>query len=89
MAVVFKPIINESGKGIFHLYPSLCKGCGLCIQKCPVQTIGWTETLGVFGTPTVASGHGKPCIACKTCQRVCPDCAILIIRKEDRKLNTD
>lgn len=85
MAVVFKPIIYEDGKGIFHLFPSLCKGCGLCIQKCPVKTIGWSDTLGVFGTPTVEPGHGKPCTACKTCQTVCPDCAILILRKEDQK----
>lgn len=85
MAVAFKPIIYEDGKGIFHLYPGLCKGCGLCIQKCPVDTIGWSDTLGVFGTPTVEPGHGDPCIACKRCEVVCPDCAILILPIDDKE----
>lgn len=85
MAVEFKPIIYEDGIGIFQLYPGLCKGCGLCIQKCPVNTIGWSDVLGVFGTPTVEPGHGDPCIACKNCQAVCPDCAILILRKPKQK----
>lgn len=82
MAVEFKAITKENGKGIFNLFPGLCKGCGLCIEKCPVSTIGWAKELGVFGTPVVEPGHGKPCIACGMCQRVCPDCAILIQKKE-------
>ncbi|NLK00916.1 MAG: 4Fe-4S dicluster domain-containing protein [Clostridia bacterium] len=82
MTVVFKAITKEDGAGIFHLFPALCKGCGLCIEKCPTDTIGWAKELGVFGTPVVESGHGRPCIACKMCQRVCPDCAIVIERKE-------
>lgn len=82
MAVEFKAITKDDGKGIFHLFPALCKGCGLCIEKCPVDTIGWAKELGVFGTPVVEPGHGKPCIACGMCQRVCPDCAILIDKKE-------
>lgn len=68
----------RDGKGIFHLFPSLCKGCGLCIEKCPVDTIGWSRELGFLGTPAVEPGHGKPCIACKLCELVCPDCAIYI-----------
>ena len=75
-----KAITKEDGKGRFHLFPGLCKGCGLCIEKCPVNTISWAEELGVFGTPTVEPGHGKPCTACKMCELVCPDCAILIER---------
>ena len=86
MAVVFKPVSFSNGKAIFHVFPGLCKGCGLCIEKCPVNTIGWSDELGAYGTPTVEPGHGKDCIACGMCQLVCPDCAILI-EKIDRKKN--
>lgn len=82
MTVTFEVITKTSGKGIFHLFPSLCKGCGLCIEKCPVKTIGWSEELGLFGTPVVEPGHGKPCIACGKCETICPDCAILIEKAE-------
>ena len=75
----FKSIVNESGKGKFYLFTELCKGCGLCIEKCPKQDIGWTDRLGIYGAPTVESGRGEEgCIACKTCQNICPECAILI-----------
>ena len=57
MAVKFKAITKEDGKGVFHLFPGLCKGCGLCIEKCPVNTIGWAKELGVFGTPVVEPGR--------------------------------
>ncbi|MBZ4687592.1 MAG: 2-oxoglutarate ferredoxin oxidoreductase subunit delta [Clostridia bacterium] len=85
MGVEFKAVTYQDGKGIFHLFPGLCKGCGLCIEKCPVDTIGWSDKLGVFGTPTVEPGHGKPCIACKMCQLVCPDCAIYIEKVNKEK----
>ncbi|MGI9953502.1 2-oxoacid:acceptor oxidoreductase family protein [Moorellaceae bacterium AZ2] len=80
-----EPIITEDGQGRFYLYPALCKGCGLCIEKCPVKTIGWARQLGAFGTPVVEPGHGEPCIACRQCQLVCPDCAIWIEGKGTRK----
>lgn len=83
---MWDPITIEDGSGIFHLYPDLCKGCGLCIEKCPVDTIGWSpNVLGVAGTPVVEPGHGRPCIACKRCELVCPDCAIFIEKKASQK----
>lgn len=86
MAVQFKAHLTENGKGMFYLFPALCKGCGLCIEKCPVDTIGWSDYLGVYGTPAVEPGHGKDCIACGICQTVCPDCAIRIEKiKKDSK----
>ncbi|KUK12658.1 MAG: 2-oxoacid:acceptor oxidoreductase, gamma subunit, pyruvate/2-ketoisovalerate [Moorella sp. 60_41] len=80
-----EPIITEDGQGRFYLYPALCKGCGLCIEKCPVRTIGWARQLGALGTPVVEPGHGEPCIACRQCQLVCPDCAIWIERRDGDK----
>ena len=51
MAVKFKAITKDDGKGIFHLFPGLCKGCGLCIEKCPVNTIGWAKELEYSALP--------------------------------------
>lgn len=63
---------------IFHLFPGLCKGCGLCIEKCPVDTIGWSDELAFLGTPAGEPGHEEPCIAYHICELVCPDMAIRI-----------
>lgn len=76
------------GRGIFYLFPALCKGCGLCLEKCPVDTIGWTNKPGFLGTLTPAPGFGDPCIACRLCEFVCPDCAIRIDKIAPDKIKT-
>ncbi|MDA8234477.1 MAG: ferredoxin family protein [Clostridia bacterium] len=84
MTTVFKIETQEGEKGFFHIFPALCKGCGLCIEKCPKKCIGWSKTLGVYGTPAVGADMAE-CIACGICQTVCPDTAIRIDRKEKNK----
>ncbi|QGG48658.1 4Fe-4S dicluster domain-containing protein [Heliorestis convoluta] len=76
----WKVYTTESGKGRFNLFPGLCKGCGLCIEKCPTDTITWSGKLGIYGTPAVEVQQDPACIACGICQNVCPDCAIVIER---------
>ncbi|HOB34811.1 MAG: 4Fe-4S binding protein [Firmicutes bacterium] len=71
---------SQPGKrASFNLFPDLCKGCGLCMQKCPVKIIIWSQDLGVYGTPAVETSDQDKCIACKMCENVCPDAAIRII----------
>jgi len=74
-----------TNKALFTIFCNLCKGCGLCITKCPVQTIVWDDTLGVYGTPTVTPRNEEECIGCGICEIVCPDAAIVIEkRKKDQ-----
>ncbi|WP_092481569.1 4Fe-4S dicluster domain-containing protein [Desulfoscipio geothermicus] len=76
----------ENGKAAFHIFPGLCKGCGLCIEKCPVNNLGWSQVLGVYGTPSVEPGHGeKECTACTICEIVCPDCAIYVEKLKNKQ----
>jgi len=79
--IKFDVIIQEGPKGFFIISPDLCKGCGLCPEKCPVDVIDWSEELGIYGTPMVEADM-KGCIACGTCQAVCPECAIKIIQRK-------
>lgn len=71
---------HENEKGYFMMFPDLCKGCGLCIEKCPTKVIYWSEELGFMGTPAVKP-RMEGCIVCGMCQTVCPDTAIRIERK--------
>lgn len=68
---------RESAKGFWAIFPDYCKGCGLCIVKCPVKCISWSEGLGVYGTPRVKADMEK-CILCGICQQVCPDTALRV-----------
>lgn len=75
------PYEVNNGKTIFNIFPGLCKGCGLCREKCPARALAWSARLGVYGTPTVAPDP-ELCKGCRTCELVCPDCAILVGRKD-------
>ncbi len=78
-------ISTKMEKANFHIFPEFCKGCGLCKEKCPNQTLVWSEKLGVYGTPTVKPKDEDSCIACLICEMVCPDGAIYIERLRKKK----
>lgn len=77
----FKPMIQETSKIRVTRFNALCKSCGSCIMKCPVNAISWNEKeLGMLGEPSIHIDLNK-CIGCETCERVCPDHAIEITNK--------
>ena len=80
--IEFAKKTTEGVKGIFTVSPELCKGCGLCIEKCPSQVIDWSDEFGVYGTITIYPKYIDRCTACKICELVCPDAAIDIKKKK-------
>lgn len=76
--------VESCGKGRanWYLFTDLCKGCGLCITKCPINKKGdnclqWSKEVGLYATPAVQPDSSL-CIACGTCELICPDSAIRI-----------
>ncbi len=49
-----------------------CKGCGLCIQDCPVKVIEVSPSLNSHGYHP-ARYKGEGCIGCGICFYVCPE----------------
>jgi NAD-dependent dihydropyrimidine dehydrogenase PreA subunit len=57
-----------------------CKGCGLCVEACPLKVITLSEHLNHYGYRT-AQYAGARCSACGICFLVCPEPgAIKILR---------
>lgn len=79
MNVAYKTFFFDSEKGTWTIFPALCKGCGLCKEKCPKNCLSWSSNLGIYGTPTVEPDMNE-CIVCGICAIVCPDCAIAVIK---------
>ena len=68
------------GKADWYMFTDLCKGCGLCIVKCPKKCLHWSKEVGLYQTPAVAPDP-EICIACGACAMTCPDSAIRIERR--------
>lgn len=64
-------------RGTWTVFVELCKGCGLCIEKCPTHVIRWSDRLSNYGTPRVEV-DADGCIVCNQCAMHCPDAAISV-----------
>ena len=63
-------------KGRIHIDQERCKGCSLCIEFCPKQSIFLSETLNMKGYFVASFNEEKECTACGTCAVMCPEVAI-------------
>lgn len=64
--------------GQLHIIPERCKGCGICIEFCPLQVLQLSHranTKGYF-LPGIAAGKEQSCVHCEFCSLVCPEFAI-------------
>lgn len=80
-----KPIFQTKHKSLFfkghgksaEIVPERCKGCGVCILKCPVSALKFSQDLGFYSLP-VPHVDLEKCIACGNCRNFCPDGAIAV-----------
>ena len=74
----FKKIEYEHGNIVWTTFPDICKSCGLCIVGCPMKCLSFDKEQNEYlGMPAVHCDIEK-CIGCGTCERVCPDCAVVV-----------
>lgn len=67
-----------TARGSWTIFPQLCKGCGLCIERCPTGVIRWSSEMGAYGTNRVTV-EAAGCMTCKICADYCPDAAISVV----------
>jgi 2-oxoglutarate ferredoxin oxidoreductase subunit delta len=65
-------------RGQVFLIPSRCKGCGICVEFCPLNVLGESTRANAKGyhLPEVKPGKEEACIHCQFCSLVCPEFAI-------------
>lgn len=68
-----------------HLVSKYCKGCGLCIDRCPTGTLQLVDAPGSKWGVKAAVDAQQFCIGCKMCEQSCPDYAIFVNIDETKK----
>lgn len=68
-----------------------CKGCNICIERCPVNALEESDRLNKKGISPPQLKKDNECNDCRLCELLCPDLAISVIsdkevKKEDKKI---
>ncbi len=71
----FKPKKTKLKNGSWTVFLGLCKGCGICLVKCPQKALYFGKEKGVYSTPAPEVDPQK-CKLCGICEIFCPDSAI-------------
>ncbi len=57
-----------------------CKGCELCIEACPEDTLGLADQINAKGYRFAVKVQDN-CTGCGNCALVCPEAIITVYRK--------
>jgi len=73
-------------KGNIEVDQNECKGCGLCVESCPVHGLELSADLNHYGVHTAELKPGL-CFGCGICYYVCPEPgAIKVYRRVAEKV---
>lgn len=58
-----------------------CKGCGLCVDACPVHILELDpDRINAKGYHPAHCTNDEACTGCTSCATMCPDVAITVYR---------
>ena len=72
-------------KGMIFINRELCKGCGYCIDTCPLGVIVVEEGFNKKGVFPASPEYLEKCTGCCMCARMCPEIAIEVYREENEE----
>ena len=55
-----------------------CKGCNICIDRCPVNALEKSEQLNRRGVYPPRLKKDNTCNYCRLCELLCPDLALTV-----------
>ena len=71
-------------RGTVHFDIELCKGCELCIDACPQDSLQLSPKINTQGYHYAVLVKDN-CTGCVNCALVCPDAVITVYRESKKK----
>lgn len=69
-------------KGMAIFASEQCKGCGLCVDVCPLHLIELNKNeINQKGYHPAFLAHPEKCVGCASCALMCPDSVITVERE--------
>ncbi|PNX49368.1 MAG: 4Fe-4S ferredoxin [Thermoplasmata archaeon M11B2D] len=62
-----------------------CKGCNICIERCPVEALEQSDILNKRGIRPPRLKQINECNECRLCELLCPDLAIMVVPEPEGK----
>ncbi len=68
-----------------------CKGCNICIDRCPLDALEVSDILNRKGIRPPRLKKDNECNYCRLCELICPDFALAVVpdkeeKKEEKKI---
>lgn len=65
-----------------------CKGCNICIDRCPLGALEESDKLNRRGVRPPRLKEENDCNYCRLCELLCPDLALAVIPEGEKKIPT-
>ena len=78
----YNPVVDSDSQKTHIKYPDVCKSCGFCLIKCPVNALSWDNEKYNFLSKPIPKVDIKKCTGCGLCEQICPDAAIKVNKKK-------
>jgi len=72
-------------RGTVHIKNDWCKGCGFCVQYCPVDVLALSKEFNKKGYHPPFAKNQEDCTDCRFCELICREFAIYVTTKEDEE----
>ncbi len=59
-----------------------CKGCNICIDRCPVDALEESDKLNKRGIRPPKLKKKNECNYCRYCELICPDLALSVVPED-------
>lgn len=70
-------------RGMVVIDEDRCKGCGLCVNVCPVEILQLAEDrFNAKGYHPVEVTDPEACTGCAMCATICPDVVFTVYRRK-------